>query len=241
MSEDVVRIAERTWRRLGVPEGTRAELRDELRADLADAAADGRPAMDYVGGDPAGLARAWAAGRGVVRARPRLGRTALAAVLAMVPGASFGLLLVIGPSSMFLNELLLDGDSMANVLPGSSLSFTYAIDPPGWLVPLWYLVAAAFAYGGALAAVSAVLQAAGDVARLATVRALAWTLPVASVPATLSGVAVAGSGGYGYSGGLLLRVCLTVLAVVAAAVVATRLAVLRRAGTPVVPEPAPAG
>lgn len=239
MSDDVLGIAERTWRRLGVPAGTRAELRAELAADLDAAAADGRSALDYVGGDPAGVARLWAAERGVVRARPLLARTTAAAVVATLPGAAFGLLLVVGPSSIFLNDLLLteQGQQMVNPLQGS-YSLTYAVVPPGWLVPVWYLLAALAAYGGALAAVSAVLQQAGDVARRPTLRALVRTLPVAAVLATVGGMLVASAGDYAYSGRLLLGVCATVLAVVAGAVLGTRLAVVRRTGSERHPVPA---
>ena len=230
MSNDVLDIAERTWRRLGVPAGTRDELRAELGADLAEAAADGRSALDYVGGDPAGLARTWAAERGVVRPRPLLARTTAAGVLAMVPGAAFGLLLVVAPSSMFLNDLLLGGSrQMVEPADDGSVSIIYAVDPPAWLVLLWYVTAAAFAYGGALAAVSGTLRAFGDVGRRATVRALTGMLPVAAVLATVAGVTVAGAGGYAASGRLLLAICGSVLAVVATVVAATRLAVVLRA------------
>ena len=230
MTDDVLAVADRTWRRLKVPRDVRAELAAELAADLAAAAADGRSGLDYVGGDPAGLARLWAAERGVVRPRHHVAGVTAAAVLAMVPGAAFGLLLVLAPSSMFLNDLLLRGrgEYMASGSRDGGVSFTYAVEPPGWLVPIWYVLAALFAYGGALAAVSAVLQSVGDVARRPTVRALARTLPGAAVLAAAAGVLTAGSQGYGTTGRTLATTSLIVLVVVAAAVLLTRLVVVRR-------------
>lgn len=230
MKDDVLAVVDRTWRRLGVPRDVRAELHSELAADLAEAAADGRPALDYVGGDPAGLARSWASARGAVRPRLRLLGVTAAGLVAMVPGASFGLLLVVAPSSMALNDLLLSGRGSMVSEENGMVTFTYAVEPPAWAVLSWYLLAALFAYGGGLAAVSAVLQAAGDVARRPTLRLLAAVLPVAAVLATAAGVAVASSRSYAATGPVLTATCAVVLAVVGVAIALTRLVATRRVG-----------
>lgn len=74
----------REWKRLGVPAQVAEEMAAELRADLAEAAADGAPAEDLLGTaafDARGLAASWASERGVVPkpSPPRRRRTLLVA------------------------------------------------------------------------------------------------------------------------------------------------------------------
>lgn len=90
----------REWARLGVPDEVAEEMAAELRADLADAAADDVPAEELLGAgafDARGFAASWASERGVVPARrkralprPGLLAGALAAVAAV--GLAAGLL-----------------------------------------------------------------------------------------------------------------------------------------------------
>jgi len=69
VSAEFVAACRREWKRLGVPLHVAVEMADELRADLDEAAADGVPADELVGGDPRAFAASWAAARGVVPAR----------------------------------------------------------------------------------------------------------------------------------------------------------------------------
>ena len=69
---DVLATSRSTWRRLGVSRAARADLETELRADLADAAADGVDAPTFVGGSAETFAREWALARGLVRTRWRV-------------------------------------------------------------------------------------------------------------------------------------------------------------------------
>ena len=66
---DFVRECEAEWRRLGVPTAAANEMAADLRADLAEAAADGVSA-EYVLGhgvfDPRSFAADWATARGLV-------------------------------------------------------------------------------------------------------------------------------------------------------------------------------
>src|SRR4051812_47127422 len=87
----VLRRCRWAWRRIGVPSAAITELAAELEADLEAAWRDGRQPIDYVGGDPAGFARAWAAARDLVPQRLYLVRLALATVLGAIPGCLAGL------------------------------------------------------------------------------------------------------------------------------------------------------
>ena len=153
-----------------------------------------------------------------------------AGLVAMLPGAAFGLLLVVAPTSMALNDLLLGDRGPMVSTRSTGVTILYAADPPGWAILPWYVLAALFAYGGGLAAVSAVLQATGDVARRPTLRLLAAVLPVAAVLATAVGVAVASSRSYAATGPVLAATCTAVLAVVGVAIALTRLVATRRVG-----------
>jgi hypothetical protein len=66
---DFVRECEAEWRRLGVPTAAANEMAADLRADLAEAAADGVSAEYVLGNgvfDPRSFAADWATARGLV-------------------------------------------------------------------------------------------------------------------------------------------------------------------------------
>lgn len=69
--DEVLHIAGREWRRLGVRRSVRMEMLDELRGNLAAASEDGRNPADVVGQDVRGFAGEWATARGVANGRPR--------------------------------------------------------------------------------------------------------------------------------------------------------------------------
>ncbi len=226
---DPARVAARTWRRLGVrAEVARAMARD-LEADIADAVAAGRSPESFTGGDPAALVRSWAAERGVVRARPRLVRIVAAAIAGAVPGAALALLLVVAPSSLFVNDLLLRGTGRSAVVsPVGGVQFNYAYSMPLWVVLLGYLVSLAVAVGGSLAAVSTALSLVGDPARRHTLRAWALAQPVVAVLGLLAGVVTAALNHFDTRASVALQVGLAVLALVALSAGVVRVLVLRR-------------
>ncbi|GAA5023007.1 hypothetical protein GCM10025734_79770 [Kitasatospora paranensis] len=208
--------ARRTWRRLGVPRQAAGEMAEELAADLAAAAADGRSAAEYVGGDAVALARTWAAARGLVRPRMTLLPVAAAAVLGALPGGFTGLFWAFAPGSAF-PSFLLGHPTAAGALP-----------QPAWAAVALYLASAAAGYAGSLAAVSAVLRHRADPCRRPTVRALAAALPGVGALAAAGGIGLAGALDFQLSA--FRPVCLVVVLVTAAGAAAVRAAVVLRAG-----------
>jgi subtilisin family serine protease len=101
--------------------------------------------------------------------------TSLAALLGALPGVAIGLLIAYGNALSNLEQI---GRGYAPNDP------TAVCVPPEWLAFAVYVVAALVTYAGALAAVSAVLRARLDRAAGATLRLLAWTLPVV-IPAAI--------------------------------------------------------
>ncbi|WP_067807502.1 hypothetical protein [Actinomadura formosensis] len=210
MSEKVVRQCKRTWRRIGVSREDGAEMAGELAADLRVALADGRDPQSYVGGDPAGFARAWASERGVVPLRYRTGRLMAASLLGALPGLFAGLFMVFGTSSDELEQVL-----------------GRTVDVPTWLVMILYTASAVFVWAGVLAAVSAVLRFHADAARRATVGALAVLLPFFAVAAVVGTAMVARL--YGYPYGLAVVAEVTVpLSIMTGLVGVTRVVIVRR-------------
>ncbi|MGK5550992.1 hypothetical protein ACSNOI_05200 [Actinomadura kijaniata] len=179
-TQSIVRRCRRTWRRIGVPREAAVDMAAELSSDLEAARLDGRDPYSYVGGDPAGFARAWASERGVVSLRPLTGRLTVAAALGGLPAGFVGLFAAFG----------LDSASTANVL-----GRTTPLEPPTWLILVFYIVSGVFAWAGMLLAASEVLRFHADAARRATVRTLAWALPLAG-----AGAAVVTAGAAGYLG-----------------------------------------
>ncbi|WP_405014085.1 hypothetical protein [Kitasatospora sp. NBC_01539] len=214
MATDVVARARRTWRRLGVAPPVAAEMAEELTADLAAAAADGRSAAEYVGGDPAALARTWADERGVVRARLRLVRVGTAALAGALPGGFTGLFWVFAP-----------GSALPGFVSAGAAGAGWTGPPTGVLLAL-YLAGAVAAYAGAVAAVHAVLGHGDDPARRPTVRALAALLPVVGLSAAAAGIGLAAVLDFRHTA--FVPVCLVVLSVVGGGAAAVRAGVVVR-------------
>ncbi|WP_157431695.1 hypothetical protein [Actinomadura hibisca] len=176
MNGQVVKQCRRTWRRLGVPRAVVADMTAELTADLETACQDGRDPQSYVGGNPAGFARAWASERGVVPVRPLIGRVATVAIVCGLPAAFMGLFVAYG----------LGSDAMADAAGGVTSG-----ESPTWLILVGYVLSAVFAWAGMLGGVSAALRFHGDAARRATVRRLAFALPAAGLVAATVTIGIA--------------------------------------------------
>lgn len=180
---DVLRRCRRTWRRLGVSSDAIASMTDELDGDLQSAEADGITAMSMVGGDPDGFARSWAASRGLIRPKWRVGSTTVVASLAMVPGAAMMLVVPLAVTSPWFIEIVNPDDAFPATRVGRGSYSTNYLDLPLWVVLALYGLAIAVGYTGALLATSAWLRRWSDPARLRTVRLLACTLPVGALAA----------------------------------------------------------
>ncbi|GAB3664428.1 hypothetical protein GCM10027589_28480 [Actinocorallia lasiicapitis] len=168
-----------TWVRLGAPAADVQEMSVELHSDLALAELDGRSALDYVGGDPAGFARAWAAARGCLPQRRYLGRLVAATLAGALPGSFTALFFLFGLDSPTLAQVVGPADPDYCV-PGCVPEENLLQLPTPVRVTL-VLLGLLAVWGGALAAASAVLRFHGDAARRATVLTLAPALPVAVV------------------------------------------------------------
>lgn len=190
--DEVLRVCTRTWRRLGVPRADVEDLQRELLDDLEAAAADGVDAQSYVGGDAAGLARAWASARGLVRPRYRVLGCALVALAVVVPMMFAASCLYVATTSAYVADLLQPGWDWNEVPPPPEAGDGFPrpfVSWPLWFFVSWYVVAALAGMAFLLLAVSAYLRVWADAARRATVRALA----AAFIPlAMLSGFVVAG-------------------------------------------------
>jgi hypothetical protein len=198
-------------------------MAEEPAADLAAAAADGRSAAEYVGGDAVGPARTWAAARGLVRPRTTLVPVAAAAVLGALPGGFTGLFWAFAPGSAF-PSFLLGHPAAAGAAP-----------LPAWAVIALYLASAPAGYAGSLAAVSALLRHRADRCRRSTVRALAAALPVVGVLAAAGGIGLAAV--LDFQPAAFRSVCLVVVLVTAAGAAAVRAAVVLRDGARRTPVP----
>jgi hypothetical protein len=189
---EVLGICTRTWRRLGVPRADIEAMQAELLDDLEAAYADGVDPQAYVGGDAAGLARAWASARGLVRPRYRVIGCALVALAVIVPMMFAASFLYVATTSAYVADLLQPGWDWNEVPAPPELGDGYPrpfVSWPLWLFVGWYVAAAFAGMAFVLLAVSAYLRIWADPGRRATVRALA----VAFLPlAALSGFVVAG-------------------------------------------------
>ncbi|MFI8992484.1 hypothetical protein [Streptomyces sp. NPDC053542] len=230
MALDTVGQARRVWRRLGVPEQAAQEMAEELSADLAAAAADGRTAEDYVGGDIAALARTWAAERGLIRSRKRVGRVIAATVLGALPGAFMALFFVFAPTSRFAEFAFAPASPLDNwAVRAVSVGPTGSQIWLGMSVPVMlalYLLSALAAYAGSLAAVSAVLRHSADPHRRRTVKAIALAVPLIGIIATPVGVALAAA--LNFSTVAFRPVCLLVLSLLVLGVALVRIRVVTR-------------
>lgn len=229
-AEAVLREATRTWRRLGLSASAIAELSGELCQDLQSAQADGRDPDDYVGGDPRGLARTWAAARGLVRPRHRLLGVAVAGLCGMVPGAGLAVLAITLPSSLVFNDMVGNARFIqSEAASGGGVSTSYHYLP--LLNPLVYLTAYVLALIiaalGAVTAVSAFLRIVGDPARLSTVRALCWSLPLLAVAGCAAGIASASTSGFSYGSRTVIQTLLAVVAAISVVLMLVRVAATR--------------
>jgi hypothetical protein len=216
---DIVRACRRTWRRLGVRRADVREMTAELEADLAAAAGEGVPPTELVGHDPRGFALSWAREKGVAGPRPLLVSTALAALLGALPGVAIGLLIAYGNALSNLEQVA------RGYVPNDPAR---AWSPPEWLALAVYVVAAVITYAGALAAVSAVLRWRLDPAAGATLRLLAWTLPVIIPLAIGATVVFAATQGFSTERAVVAGDLLVPAFTLAASVAAVRLYAVRR-------------
>lgn len=203
MTDPIVRTARRTWQRLGVPPTDANEMSRELEADLASARADGRDPDRYVGGDAAGFARAWAASRGLVRAKRRTVTVTAAGLAGLLPGAALAVLAVTLPSSVVFNDMI-GNRSFVTTTPGTggldAIAYNYAgpAAAMGLAAYLGYAIAAVVSAAGCITAVSAVLRLSADPLRARTVRLLLRLGPLVILAACLAGVTAASLGGFTY-------------------------------------------
>ncbi|MGI5164745.1 hypothetical protein ACQEU3_10360 [Spirillospora sp. CA-253888] len=211
MSDRIIRRCRRTWRRIGVPHAVAADMAAELAADLEAAERDGRDPQSYVGGDPAGFARAWASERGVVPTRPLLGRVAVVAMLGGLPGGFTGLFAAYGLGSQEWS---------------SAVGHPESLEIPAWAILACYLLSGVFAWAGMLGGASAVLRFHGDVARSATVRRLAYVLPVAGLAAALLTIGAAAALEFPLGPRYILAECLGPVVLMTASVAAVRWSVV---------------
>ena len=216
----IVRKAVRTWRRLGVPAGDAEAMSRELAGDLAAARADGRDPLTYVGGDPAGFARAWAASRGVVRPRRRLLSVAGAGLLGTLPGVGLALLFLTLPSSVVFNDFIGNRSFLSTTTEGGvgGISFSYAVPVEliGLIAFCGYLIGGVVAVLGCLTLTSLLLKTLGDPARARTVRLLARLIPIIGTAAVLAGAGAASLNDFTY-GSATVVLTLSASAVVAVA------------------------
>ena len=193
MTNPIVKTAQRTWQRLGVPPGDASQMSRELEADLAAAEADGRDPEQYVGGDPAGFARAWAASRGLVRAKRRTVTVAAAGLAGLLPGAALAVLAVTLPSSVVFNDMIgnrsfLTATADTGGVTGIDYRCAIPVDMLGLIAYAGYLIGAVISVTGCYAAVSAVLRLRADPLRTRTLRLLARLGPLIILGAYMAGV-----------------------------------------------------
>lgn len=231
--DDVLQTCRRTWRRLGL---TRAEIdamSEELRSDLIAAEAEGVAPQEYLGGDAAGVARAWASSRGLVRPRYHVIGVMAVALLVTVPMLFAASYIYLASTSAYVADLFNPGWDMVEPAPydgdGAVRPF---VSVPLWLFLGWYIAAAVAGAAGVVLGVSAYLRRWADPARVTTLRVLAVMLLPAAVAA---GFAVAGvSKALGGDNGLLrgqVAQYSTFTLVFVALVGATRAAVVVRSRT----------
>ena len=177
----VIDQCQRTWRRLGVEAEEIASMSEELDADMHAASEDGVTAEAFVGGDPAGFARAWASARGAIRPRWRIVQTAIAAGVGVLPAAAMALLLPLAMTSPWFIRI---------VDPNNSTLFCISpscgdprLNLSNWMIGGWYLICLSVAIAGALGTVSAWLRRCADPARRLTVQVMLIVGPIGALAA----------------------------------------------------------
>ena len=217
---DVVRACRRTWRRLGV---RRADVRDmaaELEADLAAAAAEGVPARELVGYDPGGFALSWAREKGVAGPGFGWGWTTVAMVVGALPGVAVGLFVAYGEGISNMQQIA------TGYQTNDPADARHALQR---LILALYVVAAIFTYGGALAAVNAVLRWRLDSAAGITVRLLAWSLPAIILCTVGLTIGFSASQGFSTDRAAVIGDLLIPTAALALSVAGIRICAVRRA------------
>jgi hypothetical protein len=228
--DEVLRTCQRTWRRLGLTRSEIDAMSDELRADLAAATSEGVDPQEYLGGDAAGVARAWASARGLVRPRYHVVGVMVVALLVTIPMLFAASYIYVASTSAYVADLFRPGWDWVEPGPydgdGAVRPF---VSVPLWLFVGWYIAAAVAGATGILLGVSAYLRRWADPVRVTTLRALAVVLLPAAV---VAGLAVAGVSQAlaGYNGSLAGQVAQysTFTVVFVACVGATRAAVVLR-------------
>jgi hypothetical protein len=237
MTDPIIRTAQRTWQRLGVPPGDASQMSRELEADLAAARADGRDPAQYVGGDPAGFARAWAASRGLVRAKRRTIIVAAAGLAGLLPGAAMAVLAVTLPSSLVFNNMI-GNQSFVTTTAGTggldAIAYDYAgpVASLGFIAYLGYFLGAVISAGGCYVAVSAVLRLGADPLRTRTLRLLARLGPLIILGACLAGVSAASLTDFSYGADTVALAAAASAAIAAVGIALIRLLSLRTHAEP---------
>ncbi len=236
MTDPIVKTAQRTWQRLGVPPDDASQMSRELQADLDAAKADGRDPDQYVGGEPAGFARAWAASRGLVRAKRRTATVAAAGLAGLLPGAALAVLTVTLPSSLVFNDMIGNRSfvtATADTGGAAAIAYSYAVpvDMLGLIAFAGYLIGAVISAAGCYAAVSAALRLGADPLRRRTLRLLAQLGPLLILGACMAGVGAASRNDFTYG-----AVTVASAALAAAATAAVGLAAIRLLSFRVQPE-----
>ncbi|RDI20020.1 hypothetical protein DEU38_117132 [Rhodococcus sp. AG1013] len=167
---DVIRQANRLWRRAGVHRTDRQLLLTELETELRGAYQDGHSPTSILGEDSDQMLRSWAHERGMCGRALRLGL--------VVPSALAGI--VVGLAAVLL------------VLVASFRGWSGSFDPGRLRFVLsFYASGAALAFLCALLCVWGALRYFGDPCAASTVRWLAALLPIGAALSTGAGVAVA--------------------------------------------------
>lgn len=191
---DVMALAERVWRRVGVRGVDRRMMLAELADELGVAQASGGNVDDVLGTDQAQTLREWA------DARDSSGKALRLAVI--VPAALAGLLMAFGTVLLLLIWATVTRD----------------VEVPMPIVLTLYGTSGVIALVLAGAGVWLVLRACGDPRARRTVQCLAACLPVGGVVAIGSGVGVARLFHFGHPEISFPLVVLVVLTVMATAV-----------------------
>lgn len=219
--KEVLAACRRIWRRLCVRRADADSMTAELEADLKAAEEDGTSVGAYVGGDLRAFALEWASARGLVRTRLALVSTALAGVVGTIPGAFFALFVAYGMSSAAFAEIFGKPEGI-----GDSTVMVY--NPSPWLLVSLYFLGVAFAYVGALAAVSAWLSWRLDPARRRSLRYLAIGMPFGTAAAVFGTIAFASTQGFSTQRSVVLADAAVALMLFGASAAVLRLAAVRQ-------------
>ncbi|MEV0965375.1 MULTISPECIES: hypothetical protein [unclassified Streptomyces] len=186
--QDITSQARKTWRRLGVDEGTASEMAEELTADLTAAALDGQDARSYIAGDVEVLATSWAVERGLVASRRRLKETALAAA----NGAALPALAAMAFWWVGWSRVLDCSFESVATMPDGSLQQAQQVCSNAGVPLMWagWVVCLFAAFFTIRLSVARALRRHLDPAREATVRSLTRSLPAILATAASLGWAV---------------------------------------------------